>query len=104
MVTPRGVAAWAGAAGAGAAGDAAGIAIARGADGAAGIAAEVPGVPAGSLPAAPATVPWPDTSAITAATMTRKTATEAATAVWKLISSSQELMVHRNLPRPAGRA
>jgi hypothetical protein len=104
VVTPRGVAAWAGAAAAGAAGDAAGIAIARGADGAAGIAAEVPGVPAGSLRAAPATVPWPDTSAITAATMTRKTAAEAATAVWKLISSSQELMVHRSLPRPAGRA
>ena len=101
MVTPRGVAAWAGA---GAAGDAAGIAIARGADGAAGIAAEVPGVPAGSLRAAPATVPWPGTSAITAAAMTRKTAAEAVTAVWKLISSSQELRVHRSPPRPGGRA
>lgn len=61
-------------------------------------------MPAGSLRAAPATVPWPDTSAIAAATMNSRAAAEVATAVWKLISSSQELMVHRSLPRPAGRA
>jgi hypothetical protein len=65
---------------------------------------EVPGVPAGSLRAAPATVPWPDASAIAAAATMRRAATDVATAVWKLISSSQELMVHRSLPRPAGRA
>ena len=99
MVTPRGVAA-----GAGALGDAAGTAIARGVGEAAGIAAEVPGVPAGSLRAAPPTVPWPDASAIAAAAMNRRTATAVATAVWKLISSSQELMVRHSLPRPAGRA
>ena len=62
-------------------------------------------MPAGSLRAAPAAVPWPDTSAIAAAaTMNRRAATQAATAVRKLISSSQELMVRRSLRRPAGRA
>lgn len=104
MVARRGAAAGAGAAEAGAAGDAAGIAITRGAADAVDVAAEFPGVPAGSLRAAPATVPWLDTTAIAAATMSKRAATEVTTAVWKLISSSQELIVRRSLPRPAGRA
>jgi len=96
----------------GVAGDAEGTAVARGRGGAVGIATGVPAVPAGSLGAAPAAVPWrpavpwPDTSSATAtaATMRRRAATQAARAVPKLVSSRRGLMASRSLARPAGRA
>jgi hypothetical protein len=94
------------AAGSGAAGDAEGTAIARGRGTVVGIAAEVPAVPAGSLGAASATVPWPDTSSAIAmaATVSRRAAAQAARAVRKPVSSSPELTASRSLARPAGRA
>ena len=73
------------AAGSGAAGDAEGTAIARGRGTVVAIAAEVPAVPAGSLGAASATVPWPDTSSAVAMadTVSRRAAAQAARGVRK---------------------
>lgn len=99
-------------AGAGVAGEAEGTAVARGRGGAVGVATGVPAVPAGPPGAAPvavprlSAVPWPDTSSApaTAATMRSRAATQAASAVRKLVSSRWKLTVFRSLARPAGRA